>query len=173
MLIAATVIAGLAIAVGLAGIIVPVLPGLLLVVAAVVVWALVAQHAIAWGVLVIALALAAAGWTLQYIVPTRRMQAFGVPGRTLLIGAVAGVVGLFLLPPLGLPIGFVLGVFGAEYARLRSAEAAWPSAIHALKAAAISYGIELTTALMIGIVFAIGASLVLSGSLDAVPSPAV
>lgn len=173
MLIAATVIAGLVIAVGLVGIVVPVLPGLILVFGAVLVWALVAQHAIGWTVLIVSLALASAGWVLQYIVPTRRMRAYGVPGRTLVIGAIAGVVGLFLLPPIGLAIGFVLGVFGTEYARLRSVDQAWPSAVQALKAALISYGIELTTALLIAIVFLIGASLLLTGAWDATPAAVV
>lgn len=114
MLLTITVIAGLVVVAGLAGIIVPVMPGLPLVLGAVVVWALLVQEPTGWVVLVISLALAAAGWVLQYIVPMRRMQAFGVPGRTLLIGGIAGVIGLFLLPPLGLLIGFVLGVFAAE-----------------------------------------------------------
>ena len=173
MLIAVTVIAALLVLTGLVGIVVPVLPGLLLVLGAVLLWALVAQHAVAWTVLAFAVVMALAGWVLQYMLPARRMQAYGVPRRTLLVGAIAGVVGLFLLPPLGLPLGFVLGVYGAEFARLRSAQRAWPSAVQALKAAAVSYGIELSTAVMIAIAFAIGASFVLHGSLDAVPSPAV
>lgn len=173
MLIAVTVIAALVILAGLVGIVVPVLPGTALVLGAVVVWALVAQQGAAWVVLVFSVAMAVAGWVLQYILPARRMQTYGVPRRTLLIGAVVGVVGLFLFPPLGLPLGFVLGVFAAECARLRSAEQAWPSAVQALKAAAVSYGIELTTAVMIALAFAIGASFVISGSLDGVPAATV
>lgn len=173
VLLAVTILAALVIVVGLVGVVVPVLPGTALVLLAVVVWAFVAQHAIAWVVLIFAIAMAVAGWVLQYMLPTRRMQAYGVPKRTLIVGAVAAAVGLFLFPPLGLPLGFVLGVFGAECARLRSAQEAWPSAVQALKAAAVSYGIELTTAVMIALAFAIGASFVLSGSLDAVPSPTV
>ncbi|GAB49468.1 DUF456 domain-containing protein [Mobilicoccus pelagius] len=173
MLIAVTVIAALVVLAGLVGIIVPVLPGLALVLVAVAGWALAVQHPAGWTVLFFSFAMAVAGWVLQYLLPARRMQAFGVPRRTLLVGAGVGIVGLFLLPPLGLPIGFVLGVFGAEFARLGSAEQAWPSAVQALKAAAVSYGIELTVAVMIAIAFAIGASVVVSGSLAAVPSPTV
>jgi len=170
VLIAATVIAGLIILVGLVGIVVPVLPGLILVTATVVVWALVVQQGVGWAVLVITLALATAGWLLQYILPARRMQTYGVPNRTLLIGGVAGVVGLFVMPPVGLVAGFVLGVFGAEYARLRDPHRAWPSAVQALKAALISYGVELTTAILIAIAFVIGAAVLISGSND--PAPA-
>lgn len=173
MLLTITVIAGLVVVAGLAGIIVPVMPGLPLVLGAVVVWALLVQEPTGWVVLVISLALAAAGWVLQYIVPMRRMQAFGVPGRTLLIGGIAGVIGLFLLPPLGLLIGFVLGVFAAEYYRLRDVALAWPSSVQALKAALISYGIELTTALLIAIAFVVGASALITGSWDVVGSPAI
>lgn len=161
MLIAVTVICALVVLVGLVGIIVPVLPGLAIVTLAVVVWTLFAQTAVGWAVLVITLALAAAGVTLQYVVPYRQMQVFGIPNRTMIIGIVAGVVGFFVIPLIGLPIGFVLGVFGAEYARLRTIDEAWPSAVRALKAAAITYGIELTTALLIAISFGIGAAVVL------------
>lgn len=170
MLTAVTVLAAIAIAVGLAGIVIPVLPGLLIVFGAVLLWALLVQHAVGWTVLVISLALAAAGWMLQYIVPGRQLARFGIPNRTLVIGVVAGVVGFFVIPLIGLPIGFVLGVFGAEYARLRSVDEAWPSAVQALRAAVISYGIELTAALLIAISFAVGAYLLLTGAWDGTPT---
>ncbi|MDO5628083.1 MAG: DUF456 domain-containing protein [Mobilicoccus sp.] len=173
MHIAATIIAALAIAVGLAGIVIPVLPGLVIVFLAVLVWALLVQHAIGWVVLTISLALALAGWFLQYIVPGRQLARFGIPSRTLIIGVVAGIVGFFVIPLIGLPIGFVLGVFGAEYARLGNVDQAWPSAVQALRAALVSYGIELTAALLIAISFGVGAYLLLTGAWDGSPAGVV
>jgi hypothetical protein len=52
------------------------------------------------------------------------------------------VVGFFVIPVIGLFIGFVLGVYLAEYRRL-GATAAWPSTTHALKAVGLSILIEL------------------------------
>ncbi|WP_168581332.1 DUF456 domain-containing protein [Gephyromycinifex aptenodytis] len=156
MLIAVTILAALAIAVGLVGIVIPVLPGLIVVLGAVVVWALVAQQAAGWTVLIVSVALALAGWVLQYIIPGRQLKSFGIPNSTTIVGIIAGIIGFFVIPFIGLPVGFVLGVFGAEYRRLKSPQEAWPSAVRALKAAAMSYGIELTTALLIAVVFAAG-----------------
>jgi uncharacterized protein len=55
---------------------------------------------------------------------------------------VLGVVGFFVVPVIGLFIGFVVGVFAAEWRRLGHARA-WPSTKHALKAAGLSILIEL------------------------------
>lgn len=155
-----SVLAGLAILVGLAGIAVPVLPGLVLVWGSVLVWSLVARDAVAWGVLVISSALAISGWLLQYLIPGRRMRAAGVPNRSTLIGLVAGIVGFFVIPVLGLPVGFVAGVYLAELARVGKGQA-WDSTRAAVAAAMISYGIELTTGLLIAGAFVLGAWIIL------------
>lgn len=150
-----SVLAGLVILTGLVGIAVPVLPGLILVWASVLVWALVIQDPVSWWVLAISTVLLAAGWIAQYLWPGRRLKAAGVPGRTTLIGVIVGVVGFFVIPVLGLPLGFVLGVYLAETVRLGAA-AAWPSSVHAMKAALLSYGIELGAGLLIALTWLVG-----------------
>ncbi|GAB97791.1 hypothetical protein BJY21_000189 [Kineosphaera limosa] len=154
--IAVTVLAGLAIIVGLAGIVLPVLPGLLIVWAAVAVWTLVVQTGAAWFVFVLATALTLAGWVLQYLIPGKRLRAAGVPNRSTIIGLVAGIVGFFAIPVLGLPLGFVGGVYLAELARIGK-DGAWESTQQAVKAAAISYGIEMLTGMLIAGTFIVGA----------------
>lgn len=155
-----TLLVGVAILVGICGIIVPVLPGSSLILGAIVIWALVAQETAGWWVAGISAGLAIAGWALQYLLPGRRLKEVGVPNRTLVVGGIAGVVGLFVIPVAGLPIGFVAGVFVAELARLASVQQAWPSTVHALKAAAASYGIELTAAMCMAITWGIGVRIV-------------
>ncbi len=155
-----SVLAGLAICVGLAGIAIPVLPGLVLIWGSVLVWSLVAHDAVAWGVLVISSALAISGWLLQYLIPGRRLRAAGVPNRSTIIGLVAGIIGFFVIPVLGLPVGFVAGVYLAELARVGKAQA-WDSTRTAVQAAMISYGIELTTGLLIAGAFVVGVWFVL------------
>lgn len=156
MLSTVTIAVGLAIAVGIVGIVLPMLPGTAIVVASIVAWAVVAQRTVGWWVAGICTAIALVGWGLQYLVPGRRLKTAGVPNRTLLIGALAGVVGFFVIPVAGLPIGFVAGVALAELARLGTWSLAWPSAKHALRAAALSYGIELTAAITMALVWAVG-----------------
>jgi len=82
---------------------------------------------------------------VKYLVPTRRLKDVGVPASTLWVGAALGVVGFFVVPVVGLFLGFVTGVYLAEHRRVGS-RAAWPSTKHALKAVGLSILIELVAA---------------------------
>jgi uncharacterized protein len=143
-----TVLAAVLVAVGIVGIVLPVLPGLVLVVAGVAVWAVPRGDAVAWTVLGIVVAIAVIGSVVKYLLPGRAMRDAGVPGRTIALGAVLGVVGFFVIPVLGLFIGFVLGVYLAELARLGGHETAWPSTRKALAAVGWSIVIEMATGLL-------------------------
>lgn len=149
------VVVALVIAIGLVGIVVPVLPGSILVLAAVVVWATEQGGTIAWVVTGVAAALVAAGAVVKYLVPGRRLQLSGVPRSTILFAAVLGIVGFFVIPVVGLVIGFVLGVYAAEWRRT-SAQEAWPSTVHALKAVGLGILIELVFALLATFAWVIG-----------------
>ena len=142
------VLAGLMIAVGLAGIVLPVLPGPLLIVGGVAVWAVPRGDAVGWWVLGIAVVVTVLGQVAKYLLPGRRLKASGVPTRTLLAGLVLGVVGFFVIPVIGLFIGFVLGVWLAELVRLPDAATAWRSAREALAAVGWSILIELAAGLL-------------------------
>jgi uncharacterized protein len=139
-------VVALVIAVGLVGILVPVLPGSILVVAGILGWAISVGGPTAWTVFAIATALVAAGAVVKYVVPGRHLQVAGIPASTQWAGVLLGVVGFFLVPVVGLFGGFVLGVYLAELARVGSAQA-WPSTVHSLKAVGLSIVIELVAAL--------------------------
>lgn len=143
------------IAVGLVGIVVPILPGSILVWAAILVWAWSVGTAPAWTALGVATALLAAGVVVKYVVPGRRLQLAGVPSSTQWVGVVLGVVGFFVVPVLGLFLGFVLGVYLAELRRIGRARA-WPSTVHSLKAVGLSILIELTAAVLATVVWITG-----------------
>jgi uncharacterized protein YqgC (DUF456 family) len=147
--VAGLVLVGIAIVTGLVGILVAVIPGLVLVWAAVLVWALVEQTALAWVVVAVATALAVGGQVVKYLIPGHRLRDAGIPGRSLVAGVLLSVVGLFLIPIIGFIVGFVLGVYLAERYRLRSGRHAWSSTKHALKAAGLSIVIELAAGLLI------------------------
>jgi uncharacterized protein len=142
------VLVALAIAVGLVGIVVPILPGALLVFAAIAVWAVVEHTAVSWVTLGVVTAVLAASTLIKYLWPMQRMREAEVGTRSLVAGAVLGIIGFFVIPVLGLVIGFVLGVYLAELANRRDQKVAWTSTVHALKGVALSVGVELAGALL-------------------------
>ena len=152
-------VVGLVILAGLVGIVVPVMPGSVLILGAVLVWALTAGATAAWTVFGVVTFLLALGAVVKYLVPGRRLQAGGVPNRTLLLGGLMAVIGFFVIPVVGLFLGFVAGVYAAELARVGQQQA-WPSTKQALLAVGLSVLIELATGLMAAVVWLAGAILV-------------
>ena len=150
------VLVALTIAVGLVGIVVPILPGALLVAAAILVWAFVENDATAWVTFGVAAALIGVSTIIKYTWPVQRMRAAEVRTSSLLLGGVLGIIGFFVIPVLGLVIGFVLGIYLAELANRHDQRLAWTSTKHALKGVALSIFIELTGALLATAVWAFG-----------------
>jgi uncharacterized protein YqgC (DUF456 family) len=149
------VLVAVVIAIGLAGIVIPILPGGLLVFAAILVWALVEQTAVGWATLGIAAACFVVAEVIKYTWPVRRMRAAEVGTWSLVAGGVLGVIGFFVVPVLGLVLGFVLGVYLAELAKRRDQRRAWASTVHAVKGVALSVGVEFTGALLATITWAV------------------
>ena len=153
------VLVALVIAVGLIGIVVPLLPGILLVYAAILVWAVLesSEHNVtSWVTLGVVTALIGATTLIKYMWPMKRMRAADVGTLTLLAGAVLGIIGFFVIPVVGLVLGFVLGVYLAELAKRRDQRAAWTSTKHALKGVALSVGVELAGALLAAVAWLFG-----------------
>jgi uncharacterized protein YqgC (DUF456 family) len=143
----AEVLVALVIAVGLVGILVPILPGSVLVAGAILVWAWTTGGATSWTVFGVAAAFIVAGTVVKYVLPGRRLQVAGIPASTQWFGVLLGVVGFFVVPVVGLILGFVLGIYLAELRRVGSAQA-WPSTVHSLKAVGLSIVIELVAAVL-------------------------
>ena len=150
------ILVAVAIAIGLVGVLVPLLPGTLLVYAAIGVWAFAEQNTVAWVVLGVVTAVLGASLLIKYLWPVKRMRAADVSPTTLAAGAVAGVIGFFVIPVLGLLIGFVLGVYLAELAHRRDQRRAWASTVHAVKGAALSVGVELAGGLLATAAWVVG-----------------
>jgi uncharacterized protein YqgC (DUF456 family) len=150
------VLVALVILVGLVGIVVPLLPGTLLVLGAIAVWAIVEHDVIAWVTLGVVTALLAATMSIKYLWPMRRMRAADVSTWSLVAGAVLGIVGFFVIPVLGLVIGFVLGIYLAELANRHDQRVAWTSTKQAVKGVALSVGVELCGALLATATWVVG-----------------
>jgi uncharacterized protein YqgC (DUF456 family) len=152
------VLVALAIAVGVVGVVVPLLPGSLLVLGAILVWALDLRSGTAWTVFAVAALFVGLGAVVKYVVPGRRLKDVGIPSSTLALGAVLGVVGFFVIPVVGLVVGFVLGVYLSELQRL-GRHAAWPATVHALRAVGLAMLIELAACLLAAATWATGVAL--------------
>jgi uncharacterized protein YqgC (DUF456 family) len=152
-----TIICGLLVVVGLFGILVPVLPGTVLVLLGFLVWASEKGTAEAWTVFALAALILAAGTVVKYAVPGRRLKA-SVPTSTLVVGGLLAVVGFFVIPVVGMLVGFPIGVYAAERVRVGGA-GAWPSTKAALRALAHSILIELVAALLATAVWIVGVAI--------------
>jgi uncharacterized protein len=150
------VLVALVIAVGIVGIVVPLLPGSLLVFGAIAVWAVIENDVTGWVTLGVVAVLLAVSTLIKYLWPVRRMRAADVSTWSLVAGAVLGIIGFFVVPVLGLVIGFVLGVYLAELANRRDQRLAWTSTKHAVKGVALSVGVELTGALLATVAWVTG-----------------
>lgn len=128
---------------------VPVLPGGgFLVFAAIAVWAIVERTTASWVTLGVAAVFFVTAEVIKYVWPVRRMRAAEVRTWSLVVGGVLGLIGFFVIPVIGLVIGFVVGVYLAELAARHDYRRAWASTVHALKGVALSVGVELTGALL-------------------------
>ena len=143
--------------VGVVGVLVPFLPGLVLVWAAGIAWVWFDGHGPAHlAVGVVLTGLLAVGIVAKYVLPARSASGAGAPTSTLLVGAVGAVVGFFVIPVVGLVVGGVAAVYLAELARQQDFGLAWRSTWAVLRAIGIGMLVELTAALLMVGVWALG-----------------
>lgn len=155
--IVVTVLAALAYIVGLTGIVLPVLPGTITYVIATLIWAIVIGGWPAWVAFGLILLFGAAGMTASYVLTGRRLKQHEVPTWPILVGIAAGIVGIFVIPFLGLPVGFLAGLYIAESLRLKDWKHGLTSTWVAVKALGIGIAIELSLAFCATITFAVAA----------------
>ncbi|GAA4417482.1 DUF456 domain-containing protein [Georgenia halophila] len=144
----AELLVALVIAVGLVGAVVQVYPGSLIVLAAVGTWGVATGGVVGWVVVAVALVAVTVAGIGKYLYAGKYLKAAGVPNRTLLFGGVLGVVGFFVVPVIGLPLGFILGVYLAELYRLRVQREARQATVQALRATGWTILIELSGAML-------------------------
>jgi len=142
---------GIVMLAGLVGVVVPVFPGLIVVIGAGFVWAL-QRGGGAWAVFAIIAAVGIAGIVASNVLPARRASAAGAPAWVVAAGAVGLVVGFFVVPVIGALIGFPAGVFVAELVRHRRPGPAWRATWDALKGVGLGIAMQLTAGVvMIGV----------------------
>jgi uncharacterized protein YqgC (DUF456 family) len=150
---------GLAMLVGLVGTVLPFLPGLPIIWAAGLVWVLSSGGSLRWLVLAVLTVLLVAGTVAHYALPARSLGG-RAPRSTLLLGAVGAVVGMFVVPVVGFPLGGVVGVFLAESRRTGSGREAWESTRRVLVAFGIGMLVEVGAGVLMVMVWVFGALVV-------------
>ena len=146
------IVVGVVLLIGVIGAAIQIYPGSLIVAAAVVFWGVMAGGAVGWTVAVVAVVAILLAGVIKYLVAGGHLKRSGVPGRTMLIGGLLGIIGMFVVPVIGLPLGFIAGVYLAEFARLRDRARAWEASKSALRATGLTILIELA-----GVAVAVGA----------------
>jgi uncharacterized protein YqgC (DUF456 family) len=146
------ILAGIAMAAGLAGTLVPLVPGLPLIWAAALVYGLVEGFGTAGlAVMAVITALMIGGTAAKLVLARRRAAAFGAPRATIAAGALGGIVGFFVVPVVGFLGGLVLGVVAAERRRLGGWTPAWHSATQVIAGLGVGVLLEVGAGvLMIG-----------------------
>lgn len=156
MEILVTLIAALLMLVAIGGIIFPIVPGSPVVIITMIAWAWILGSTASWATGVIAAALALVGWSASLVLTGRTMRRERIPNGPILIAAAAAIIGFFIIPFFGLFIGFVLGLFGAEYSRRKDPSAALRSSIETLKAMGVGMLIEIGCVIVAIGVFGVG-----------------
>jgi uncharacterized protein YqgC (DUF456 family) len=125
-------------AVGAVGTVVPLLPGLGLIWLAGLVYG-IDQGFDAVGVAAFAVitVLGVAATVAGYVVPQRRASGAGATRTSVLLGVAGAVVGFFVVPIVGMPLGGVLGIYAGEHLRTRDAAVAW----RATRATIVGFGL--------------------------------
>ncbi|WP_211221896.1 DUF456 domain-containing protein [Granulicoccus phenolivorans] len=152
----ASIVAGLLVIIGIIGIVVPVLPGSFLVLIGLLVWALFIGGLTGWLVFGIGAVFVICGMIATYVLTGRVMKREKIPDVSVIIGIVCGIAGMFVLPALGLPIGFAVGLFVSELVRVREPKLALKSSWEAIKATGAGMLVELGCALVAAATLSVG-----------------
>lgn len=151
-----TAIAGIMLAVAAFGTVFPILPGSPVALVTLIAWGWVLGSAASWTAAGIGVLLCLVGWSASLLLAGRRLHKERVPRRSILLGALAGIVGMFVIPLFGLFLGFAAGLFAGEYARIRDGRAALRSSGEALKAMGLGMVVEFFAVALAGSVWTIG-----------------
>jgi len=155
--IVVTVLCGLAIVVGVAGTIIPVLPGSILIGASLLAWALWGgAGTTGWVVFGIGMLFVLAGMAASTVLTGRKLKEHSIPSRSVGVGLVLGVAGMFVIPVVGLFVGFAAGLLLSELQRTRVFGTALASSWAALKATGLGMIVEFGLACLAASTWVIG-----------------
>lgn len=152
-----TILCGLAIVVGVAGTVIPVLPGSFLIGLSLLAWAIWGgEGTIGWVVFGIGMIFVLAGMAASAVLAGRKLKQHRIPNRSVAAGIVLGIAGMFLIPVVGLFVGFAAGLLLSELHRTRNVGTALTTSWAALKATGLGILVEFGLACLAASTWVIG-----------------
>ena len=143
--------------VGLVGVLIPVLPGLVLIVASGVVWAVLDGGGwTRWATVLAMLLVGAVGYAAAWVAPGRATRNAGAPDWVVALGVVGMVVGFFVVPVVGAVVGGLAVIVVVEFLRTRDLRRAWATTWAVVKGFGIGTAISFVAGLTMIAVWAVG-----------------
>jgi uncharacterized protein YqgC (DUF456 family) len=123
----------IAMAIGILGTIVPSLPGIALTWTALFAWAILdGGGTTRWILFLLASTLFAIAMITRVVLPASVVSK--IESNSIFVSLVMGTIGFFVIPVIGLPLGYALGVFITESGRERNINIAWQRTWNTLRA---------------------------------------
>lgn len=149
--LATTLVVAVVMVIGVVGTVVPFLPGIAIVWAAALVYGLIVGFGPVGIAVMIALSLGVIVSIVASVLVPRRMAERHHVAWWSQVAAVAGaVIGFFVIPVVGVVVGALVGLFGAELATRRDAGLAWQGTMAVAKGFGI--GVLIDVALATGMI---------------------
>jgi len=148
----------IAMVIGVAGTVLPILPGLWLIWAAALGYGMFGGFGVGgWIAMTIITILAIAGTASGVYLPQRKAASIGVPWWGQLIAFVCAVAGFFIVPVVGAPLGFVVGILLVTLSRERHFQGALVATWETLKSMLLASGLQLVAGMAMVVLWVIWA----------------
>ncbi len=159
-----TILVGVVMVVGLVGTVVPVLPGLLLIWSAALVYGLVVGFGpLGIAIMVMLSLLIVVALVKSILLPKRMADGHDVSRWSQVAAVLGGIIGFFFIPVFGVMVGALVGLLLAEYLNQGDWRRAWGAMVAVLKGFGLSTLIDIGLAMaMIGM-WSIWAFVVVTG----------
>ncbi len=145
----AIVLAAVLMAAGLVGTILPILPGLWLMWAGAFSYGLITGFdSTGWIALGVITVIAIAGTTAAVAVPQREASSIGIPLWGQVVATITAVIGVFTVPIIGAPLGFLVGVVLVQWIVTRDLRSAPGTAWATVRALLLASGLQFAAGLL-------------------------
>jgi uncharacterized protein YqgC (DUF456 family) len=141
--------------IGLVGIVIPVLPGMLLIWLATLFFVIVSGFdTLSIGAFAVITLIAFVTGTADFWLSSLSAKRSGASKRSLLLGLVGSIIGTILLPLIGTIIGYGVGILLSEYQQHNDWRGAWKASLGGVAGWGLATAVQLGGALLIIIIFA-------------------
>lgn len=145
---ALVVLVAIVMVIGVGGTVLPILPGLWLIWAAALGYGLFGGFGVVgWVAMALITGLAAAGTAGGVYLPQRKAASIGVPWWGQLVALACAVAGFFIVPVIGAPLGFVVGILLVTLAHERHLQGAVTATWATLKSMLMASGLQFAVGL--------------------------